>query len=316
MLLQRVDKWHLAHVLGQVAFFDQASQGVSGCGFRVAEDGGGFFDGDLRIAGSQVHTVQELCLVGGQLVSGEGGIDHALLENIQHIADERGEVQPLAVGILDGFLRILQGAVIAVDPIVDGVGQGQALHLFPACVIQGGGIDDPGGPAVAVAEGVDIDEIEVGDEGTDQALILLPETEPLLHQVGEPLRRGGRMDGSGSTSDLHHAGPIGFAVEMGILTYTLRDPLPESTKIFPGNGTAVGVVAATDGVDHHFIILADGLCEAPLDFGHGCSGSLDGSGGPGIQNHIIRYSTARGELIVHLAQLCGPLHQLGCSGQI
>ena len=107
MLFQRVDDRDFAHVLGQVAFFDQAPQGVSGCGFRVAEDGGGFFDGDLRIAGSQVHTVQELCLVGSQLVLGEGGIDHALLKDIQHVADERGEVQPLAVGILYGFLGIL-----------------------------------------------------------------------------------------------------------------------------------------------------------------------------------------------------------------
>ena len=181
MLIQRVDEWHLAHVLGQVTFFDQAPQGVSGCGFRVAEDGGGFFDGDLRIAGGQVHAVQELCLIGSQLVSGESSIDHALLENIQHVADERGEVQPLAIGILDGFLGILQGAVITMDGIVDGIGQRQALHLLPACVIKGGSIDDPCSPAVAVAEGVDIDEVEMGNKGGNQTLILLPEPEPLLH---------------------------------------------------------------------------------------------------------------------------------------
>ena len=127
MLIQRVDEGDFAHVLGQVAFFDQALQGVSGGGFRVAENGGGFFDGDLRIAGSQVHTVQELCLVGCQLVLGESSIDHALLKDIQHIADERGEIQPLAVGILYSFLGILQGAVITMDGIVDGIGKGQAL---------------------------------------------------------------------------------------------------------------------------------------------------------------------------------------------
>ena len=130
MLIQRVDERDFAHVLGQVAFFDQAPQGVSGGGFRVAENGGGFFDGDLRIAGSQVHTVQELCLVEGQLVSGESSIDHALLKDIQHIADERGEVQPLAVGILDSFLGILQGAVIAVNGIVDGIERGRLFIFF------------------------------------------------------------------------------------------------------------------------------------------------------------------------------------------
>ena len=84
MLLQRVDEWHLAHVLGQVVFFDQAPQSVSGCGFRIAEDCGGFFDGD------------------------------------------------------------------------------------------------PCSPAVAVAEGVDIDEVEVGGKGANQTLILLLESPPRI----------------------------------------------------------------------------------------------------------------------------------------
>ena len=313
MLIQRVDEGDFAHVLGQVAFFDQAPQGVSGCGFGVAEDRGGFFDGDLRIAGSQVHTVQELCLVGGQLVSGEGGIDHALLENIQHIADERGEVQPLAVGILDGFLGVLQGAVIAVDGIVDGIGQGQALHLLPACVVQGGSIDDPGGPAVAIAEGMDIDKIEMGNKGANQTLILLPEPEPLLHQIVEPFRRSRRVDGSGSTADFNHSGPVGLSVEMGVLTDTLRDFFPEGTQILLGDGAAVGIVASPDGVDDHFIIFADGLCETLLDSGHGRSGTLDGGRGPGIQDHIVCYATAVGKLIVHLAKLYGSFLQLGSS---
>ena len=43
MLLQGVDERHLAHVLGQVALFDQTAQGVSCCGFGIAEDGGGLF---------------------------------------------------------------------------------------------------------------------------------------------------------------------------------------------------------------------------------------------------------------------------------
>ena len=110
--------------------------------------------------------LQERRLIGRQLIPGEGGVDHALLEDIEHIADERGEVQPFSGPVAQRILGVLQGAVIAAEFVIDGVGQGQALHLFPACVIQGGGIDDPCGPAVSVAEGVDIDEIEVGDEGT------------------------------------------------------------------------------------------------------------------------------------------------------
>ena len=100
------------------------------------------------------------------------------------------------------------------DGIVDGIGQGQALHLLPACVVQGGSIDDPGGPAVAVAEGVDIDEVEVGGKGPNQTLILLPELEPLLHQIREPFRCGRSVDGPGGAADFYHSGPVGLSIEM------------------------------------------------------------------------------------------------------
>lgn len=224
-----------------------------------------FFDGDLRIAGSQVHTVQELCLVGSQLVPGESSVDHALLKDIQHVADERGEVQPFAVGILDGFLRILQGAVITMDGIVDGIGQGQALHLLPACVVQGGSIDDPSGPAVAIAEGVDIDEVEVCGKGANQTLILLPEPEPLLHQLGEPLRCSRRVDSSGGAADFNHSGTIGLSIEMGVLADTLCDFFPEGTQILLGDGAAVGIIATPDGVDNHLFILGLRVAEIQFD---------------------------------------------------
>ena len=265
MLLQRVDERYLAHVLGQVAFFDQAPQGVSGCGFGVSEDGGGFFDGNLGGAGYPIHALQKFGLIGSQLVLGEGGIDHALLKDIQHVADERGEVQPFAVGILDGFLGILQGAVITMDGIVDGVGKGQALHLLPACVVQGGSIDDPGGPAVAVTEGVDIDKVEMGNKGANQTLILLPEPEPLLHQIGEPFRSSRRVDSSGSTADFNHSGPVGLSVEMSVLADTLCDFFPEGTQILLGDGATVGIIASPGGVDNHLFILGLRVAEIQFD---------------------------------------------------
>ena len=98
--------------------------------------------------------LQERRLIGRQLIPGEGGVDHALLEDIEHIADEGGESQPFSGLVGQRLFGILQRAVIAGELVVDGVGQGETLHFLPACVVQGGGIDDPGGPTVAVAQRV------------------------------------------------------------------------------------------------------------------------------------------------------------------
>ena len=162
---------------------------------------------------------------------------------------------------------------------------------------------------------MDIDKVEMGNKGADQTLILLPEPEPLLHQIGEPFRRSRRVDGSGSTADFNHSGPVGLSVEMGVLTDTLRDFFPEGTQILLGDGAAVGIIASPDGIDDHVLVSGLGIAEVCFDLRQGDSGSLYGCRSPGIQKDIVTGISAGGELSIQNLKLSSPLLQLGHTGQ-
>lgn len=226
-------------------------------------------------------------IIRGQLFSKEDNINHALLKGIQHIADERGEVQPLAGFIHDGLLGIFQRTVIAVDFIVDGIGQRETLHLLPAGMIQRGSIDDPRSPSVAVAEGMDIDEVEMRHKGANQTVVLFPEPEPLLHEIGESFRGSGRMDGPGLVSDFQHTTAVKLAVQMDVIADTICDLFRQRADVLLCNGATIGVVTSMDGVDYHSFILVLRIFEMLSDLRQGNVGAFYRGRCPGIQKNAL-----------------------------
>ena len=64
-----------------------------------------FFDGDLGGTVYQIHALQKFCFVERQLVSGEGGVDHALLKSNSDPAPGTGTTAPSCRGAAPVHMR-------------------------------------------------------------------------------------------------------------------------------------------------------------------------------------------------------------------
>ena len=184
-------------------------------------------------------------------------------------------------------------------------------------MIQIGRIENTGSSAVAITEGMDVNEVEVSDEALKQHILGFgfPEGKPLIHKLWKLFRGGRGMDDAGSRTNVNHAIPVLFAHMLGVFAHTIYDFYPESANVFNGNGPTVGIVAGSNCIDNHSVIFGFGIGECFLHLIHSGSGTFDGGRGPGIQQNGVFDTSVNRELFIQHIEFCGSSPKCRYTGQ-